>query len=90
MSTERLAEVRLALKHAGFVHEDIYLDGAPSGRVSGLVVSARFAGQSQIERQRALWDGLRERLPADMLSGVTSILTMTPEEVDDDVRAIEP
>jgi hypothetical protein len=57
----------------------------------------RFVGEKQrqaisaalgeVDRQEALWADLRRHLAADRLHRIVSILTMTPDEVDDDVRA---
>jgi len=51
------------------------------------VISPRFVGQSQVDRQEKLWEELRRHLATDRLHRIVSILTMTPDEVDDDVRA---
>ncbi len=80
-------EVRRALIAAGFTAEQIQLEVTQSGNVGGFVISPRFEGQSQMARQEALWTELRRYLSADRLHRIVSILTMTPEEVDDDVRA---
>jgi acid stress-induced BolA-like protein IbaG/YrbA len=80
-------EVRNALLAAGFAADQIHLELTPAGNVGGFVVSARFAAQSQLERQEALWTDLRTRLGAEQLHRIVSILTMTPDEIDDDVRA---
>jgi acid stress-induced BolA-like protein IbaG/YrbA len=79
-------EVRRALLEAGFTAEQIRLEVTASGNVGGFVISPRFAGQSQVDRQETLWAGLREHLAAEKLHRIVSILTMTPEEIDDDVR----
>ncbi len=46
----------------------------------------RFAGLSQVDRQEALWSDLKKHLPAEKIHRIVSILTMTPTEVEDDVR----
>ena len=81
-------EVARALLAAGFTADQIHLEVTQSGNVGGFVISPRFAGQSQVGRQEALWTDLRRYLAADRLHRIVSILTMTPEEVDDDVRAV--
>jgi acid stress-induced BolA-like protein IbaG/YrbA len=81
-------EVRLALSQAGFTSDDIYLEETPSGNIGGYVVSDRFDGQSQIERQESLWGELRLRVSPETLHHIVSILTMTPAEIDDDVRTV--
>ncbi len=80
-------EVRRALLAAGFTADQIFLEVTRSGNVGGFVISPRFAGQPQVDRQEALWEELRRHLAPDRLHRIVSILTMTPEEVDDDVRA---
>ena len=79
-------EVRRALLAAGFAADQIHLEVTQSGNVGGFVISPRFLGQSQVDRQEALWAELHRHLAADRLRRIVSILTMTPEEVDDDVR----
>lgn len=81
-------EVRLALNQAGFSETEIYLEQTPLGNMGGYVVSSRFEGQSQLDRQEWLWEELRRRLSPETLHRIVSILTMTPAEVDDDVREI--
>ena len=80
-------EVRRALVAAGFAADQIHLEQTPSGNVGGFVISPRFAGHSQISRQEELWGELRNRLAPENLLRIVSILTMTPDEIDDDVRA---
>lgn len=82
-------EVRFALGQAGFAEEQIYLEQTPVGNIGGYVISPRFQGQSQLERQEWLWEELRHRLSPETLHHIVSILTMTPAEIDDDVRAVE-
>jgi acid stress-induced BolA-like protein IbaG/YrbA len=80
-------EVRAALLAVGFTADQIQLEETQRGNVGGFVISPRFVGQSQVERQEALWADLRRHLAPDQLHRIVSILTMTPDEVDDDVRA---
>lgn len=80
-------EVRAALIAAGFTDDQIQLEATQRGNVGGFVISPQFAGQPQIERQRELWETLRRRLTPDQLHHIVSILTMTPDEIEDDVRA---
>lgn len=80
-------EVRSALIAAGFTADQIQLEVTSQGNVGGFVISPRFVGQSQTERQEALWADLSRNLTVDKLQHIVSILTMTPDEVDDDVRA---
>jgi acid stress-induced BolA-like protein IbaG/YrbA len=68
----------------GFTLEQIHLDSAPNGSVGGFIVSPRFMGQSQIERQDVLWNHLEQILPKEKLHKIIALLTMTPDEVEDD------
>jgi acid stress-induced BolA-like protein IbaG/YrbA len=80
-------EVRKALLAQGFTPDQIYLEQTQSGNVGGFVVSPRFAGHSQVSRQETLWSELRKHLTPEHLQRIVSILTMTPDEIDDDVRS---
>ena len=80
-------EVRRALVAAGYTADQIHLEQTQSGNVGGFVISSRFAGQSQVSRQEVLWSDLRKLLAPEQLHRIVSILTMTPDEMDDDVRA---
>lgn len=80
-------EVRQALIAAGYTADQIHLEQTQSGNVGGFVISPRFAGQPQLSRQDDLWSDLRKHLAPENLRRIVAILTMTPDEVDDDVRA---
>jgi acid stress-induced BolA-like protein IbaG/YrbA len=80
-------EVIQALLAAGYSHDEIQLEMTPSGNIGGFVISRRFAGMTQLQRQDELWDQLRERITPETLRRIVSLLTMTPEETDDDVRS---
>ena len=73
-----------ALTNIGFANTEIHLEPTATGKVAGFLVSPRFAGMSQIERQEDLWRQLRSRLDNVTLSKVVTILTMTPDEIADD------
>jgi acid stress-induced BolA-like protein IbaG/YrbA len=75
---EHLKEVLRAL---GFSDAEVQLENAGSGKVGGVLVSPRFAGRSQEDRQHALWDELRKRMGPDELVQIVAIMTMTPEEI---------
>ena len=80
-------QVRRALLGAGFEDSEIHLEVTQSGNIGGFVISDRFVGQAQVARQEALWEQLRRSLPQDQLVRIVSILTMAPDEVEDDLRA---
>ncbi|MGO9833231.1 MAG: hypothetical protein ACLP1X_03360 [Polyangiaceae bacterium] len=75
---ERLREVLRAL---GFVDAEVQLEQTGSGKVGGVLVSTRFAGRSQEERQNELWQDLRAQMQPDELVQIVAIMTMTPEEI---------
>lgn len=75
---ERLREV---LRRLGYENSEIQLEQAGGGKVGGVLVSSRFAGSSQEERQNDLWHGLRKEMRPDELIRIVAIMTMTPEEI---------
>lgn len=75
---EHLREVLRAL---GFEDAEVQLERSGTGRIGGVLVSRRFAGRSQEERQDELWRGLRTRMGAEELAQIVAIMTMTPEEI---------
>jgi len=82
-------EVKLALSQVGFTDSQVWLETTESGNLGGYVVSPLFEGQSQLDRQEWLWNELKNRLSPETLHHIVSILTMTPAEIDDDVRATD-
>jgi acid stress-induced BolA-like protein IbaG/YrbA len=81
-------QVKNALIAAGYTADEIRLETTPSGNVGGFVISPRFSGLTHLDRQDVLWDELRKHLSPDQLRRIVSILTMTPDEVEDDVRVV--
>ena len=75
-------QVKIALIAAGYTADEIHLETTRSGNVGGFVISPRFSGLSQLD----LWADLRKRLSPEQLRRIVSMLTMTPDEVEDDVR----
>jgi hypothetical protein len=63
-AVHQLKDVLLAL---GFKDEEVQLEAASGGKVGGVVVSGRFSGQSQEDRQSALWAKLRAEMKPDEL-----------------------
>lgn len=72
---------------AGFTDDEIQLETTSSGRVAGFVIAERFDGMPQLERQEMLWNDLENYLDPATLASIVSLLTMTPEEVEDDLPA---
>jgi acid stress-induced BolA-like protein IbaG/YrbA len=79
--------IRQALLAAGFSDDEIQLETTATGRVGGFIIASRFDGMSQLDRQDMLWSELRNQLDPVMLDSIVSLLTMTPDEVDDDLPA---
>jgi stress-induced morphogen len=66
-----------------FSAEELHLESTSSGAVGGHIVSPRFKGMSQLDRQDLLWRVLEKELPADVAVRIVAILTVTPEEIAD-------
>jgi acid stress-induced BolA-like protein IbaG/YrbA len=79
--------IRQALLAAGFTDDEIQLETTPSGRVAGFVIAERFDGMAQLDRQEMLWNELENHLDPASLASIVSLLTMTPDEIDDDLPA---
>jgi len=77
--------IRQALRTAGFSDDEIQLETTATGRVGGFIIAARFDGMSQLDRQDMLWNELRNYLDPATLNSIVSLLTMTPDEVADDL-----
>jgi acid stress-induced BolA-like protein IbaG/YrbA len=75
---EHLKEVLRAL---GFTDAEVQLEAAGGGKLGGVVVSAKFLGRSQEDRQNDLWRGLKENMRPEELVQIVAIMTMTPEEI---------
>lgn len=75
---EHLREV---LRELGFTPEEVQLEQTDDGQVGGVLVSAKFDGQSQEQRQNELWKRLRAKMQPDELVHIIAIMTMTPEEI---------
>ena len=74
-----------ALEHLGYSPGEIQLDPPTStGRVGGFIVSHKFKGKTQTERQEELWEQLRSRFQAEDLTQIVALLTMTPDEVSEE------
>ena len=78
---ERLTAV---LHQLGFDPAEIRIEATGTGRVGGVVVSDRFTGQTQTERQQWLWGSLRQLMGSAELANIVALLTMTPAEVAED------
>jgi len=52
------------------------------GRIDALVVSGTLVGVGDSDRQKTLWDALRQELPRDELVQVSFVLASTPQVED--------
>jgi hypothetical protein len=78
MDLETLTKI-LAAAFPGSTSE---LEAVPgTERIGGFLIWNGFDGMDQLNRQRKLSTALRERLNPAQLLGITTILTMTPDEV---------
>jgi acid stress-induced BolA-like protein IbaG/YrbA len=75
---ERLREV---LRKLGFAEAEVQLEQAGGGKVGGVLVSSRFAGHSQEDRQSKLWQDLRAQMKPEELVQIVALMTMTREEI---------
>ena len=78
MEIEKLKET-LATAFPGSTPELEVVEGV--GRIGGFLIWSGFDDMDQLSRQRALSGALRDRLDREQLLGVTTILTLTPDEV---------
>ena len=75
---QRLREVLGAL---GYTDAEVQLEQARGGKVGGVLVSERFVGHSQEDRQAELWRNLRANMRPEELVQIVAIMTMTPQEI---------
>jgi len=59
-----------------------FLEQTPSGRVTGVVVSAKFDLRDHAARQRVLWRAFKAGLSEAELSKVGTIAALTPAEAE--------
>lgn len=64
-----------------FPGASVKLEKAGPDKVAGFLVWTRFKGVEQITRQSRLWTVLEKELTAEELLRVSTILTLTPEEM---------
>lgn len=77
-------ELKKALVALGYEAAGIHVEGTSNRNVGGFVVSPKFEGRAQLERQRLLWSQMETVLSNEQLQRVVSVLTMTPAEVEDE------
>lgn len=74
----------------GELQAEPQLERTAGGRVGGFILSEKFAGMKQVDRQELLWRLLEERFSREELQAIVVLLTMTrreagldePEEAD--------
>ena len=66
--------------HTEFANSRDELEPRPPRKVGGFLIWEGFSGLEQIERQRKVWEVLRERLNQEDQRRITAILTATPAE----------
>jgi acid stress-induced BolA-like protein IbaG/YrbA len=69
---------------SGIAAPEFELEEAADGKVGGFIISPSFAGKSQLERQNILWDYLDQALTQEQALGIVSLVTITPEEAQED------
>jgi acid stress-induced BolA-like protein IbaG/YrbA len=63
---------------------ELDLEEHAGGKVGGFVISDTFAGMPQIDRQNLLWGYLDKRLGRDKVEKIIALVTVTPEEAQDE------
>lgn len=53
----------------------------PGHKVGGLVIWQKFQGMEPIDRAKKVWDVLEEQLTAAEYRSVSTVLTLTPDEL---------
>ena len=81
---ENIEEIKRALKKLGFEKSEIDMEESDSGKIGGIIISKLFEGMSQLERQNYIWDHLEKELNEEQHNRIRLILTLTPEESDED------
>ncbi|MBC8140378.1 MAG: hypothetical protein H7Y38_02925 [Armatimonadetes bacterium] len=62
-----------------FQNAQLSFDTFPGGQVGGVMAWSGYDGVAHRERQRSLWNVLRE-LPVEEQRRISSVLTLTPHE----------
>ena len=75
-----LQTVRAALIQLGFTDAEFHLEATPGGNVCGHIISEQFSGQSQIERQRSLYNRLEAIVGSHVHRCAIALMAVTPEE----------
>lgn len=73
-------ELREIILQIGLKDPTVELEVAPNGRIGGYIISDSFEELPQLERQRKIWDFLKQSLDRDKQLGIISLLTLTPAE----------
>jgi len=79
--TEKVRSIITATFGDAKIH-DLGIDANGYGRVTGVIVSPGFEGQTHLWRQDRLWDALKEGLSPDELRRVSLLMTVSPSEYE--------
>jgi stress-induced morphogen len=60
----------------------VSLSTSATDMVSGLIVSSKFRGKDQVDRQKAIWSKIRHKLSQAEANKISAIITLTPKELD--------
>lgn len=80
---EELAEEIRALIEANLKGAQVDVEPVSEYRVGGTVLWDGFDGQRQSDRQRVLWGLLRTHLNAQQQMGLGTLVTFTPQEIEE-------
>ena len=81
---ENIEKIKSVLSKLGLQEPEIDIKESGSGKIDGSIVSKVFEGMSQSERQNYIWDHLEKELNEETHKIIRLILTLTPEETDED------
>jgi stress-induced morphogen len=84
MGQEFLEKLKVSLREIGYTDDEFRLELTQSGKVGGHIISEKFHGKSQTNRQDMLWHELPKHLSQEELSNIVALLTVTPAEVGAD------
>jgi hypothetical protein len=63
-----------------FTENELLFEKNPDGRVSGFIVSNKFADMDELTRQRKIWKLLQKNLTRSERSKIIGFITFTPRE----------
>jgi hypothetical protein len=78
---EELIQKLTQLLQQNFEGGEVEFETTGTQRVGGVLIWEGFTGLQQIERQRRVWEVIRNALAPDEQLQVAALLTLTPEEM---------